>query len=225
MGGEQRDRQANEQESFYGTGDLLYGAAPSNPAPLQEGKHQEHGACRKSGASGQKWEKHSQVLADNNTDQRNGANIAEPITPSDEEAGVIADGIARESIMTTTSRQHGCDLSRGNSTKQRVECSRKPYGEEQPSVRHMTGNLARRTENSCPNRVADCDGEAETDAQYAQQRATADLWSDSDTRSGLRHVSRLEIADAGPGSTRTSILDWNTLECQPVATENIGRTV
>src|SRR5688572_15731258 len=92
----------------------------------------------------------------------------DPVAPTDNEAGVLAQRIAGVNVLAAGTRQHRSQFCQGNCAQQCVDSADDPDGEEQPWALQMGGDVAWRPEYACADRVPDDDCEPKADAEYAQ---------------------------------------------------------
>ena len=105
-------------------------------------------------------------------DDANGSGCAaggDPVTPTDDESSVIAQGAARKIVLATTGWNQRTEFCKLECAKQGVKCAADPDGDEEPGIRKARGNIAWRADNAHGDRVADGHRNAEADAQDLQK--------------------------------------------------------
>src|SRR5579864_1142769 len=118
-----REASGDEHEKGGGLkcrGDQLRAASPADSAPLQEKKHADHADGNLRFVSSEHREKIAAVFGDDDRDRRGRAARRQPVAPSDDEAGVFADGAAREIVLSAATRNRGAKLrERGSRSEER----------------------------------------------------------------------------------------------------------
>ena len=116
----------------------------------------------------------AQVFADDDADGTGGAAGGEPVSPTDDEAGEIADGTAGEIVLAATARDDCTQFGNLESGNEGVKSSAKPDCEVQPNVGKASCNVTGSANDADGDRVADGDGHAEADAENLQKFAA--IW-------------------------------------------------
>ena len=168
---ERGGNQRHERRGLERARDVLDQAARAYAAPLDDGEHGGDNGGHRGGASAQGRHQRTRELADDDRDGGGGAAGRNPVAPTDDEAGIFAERVARKDVLAAGTRNHRPELRDLDGAEQRVEAARGPDGEEEPGVRQVPGDFARRAEDAGADRVADRDGQAEADAEHAQQPA------------------------------------------------------
>ena len=105
-------------------------------------------------------------------DDANGSGCAaggDPVTPTDDESSVIAQGAARKIVLATTGWNQRTEFCKLECAKQGVKCATDPDGDEEPGIGKARGNVAGRADNAYGDRVTDSHSNAEADAQDLQE--------------------------------------------------------
>src|SRR5258708_37874554 len=109
----------------------LRATAPLDAAPLQdeEPDDDEHGD--QVDMAGERANEFAAVLANDDGHGGGGAAGREPVAPSDDEAGVFAEGAAGKIVLAAAARDCRAEFGHGGSAGERGECARNPDAEEE----------------------------------------------------------------------------------------------
>ena len=114
------------------------------------------------------------VFGDDDGDGGGGAASREPVAPADDEAGVIADGAAREIVLAAAARNRGAEFGQRRRADKRVESADDPNAEEEINVGEPLRDIAGRAHDARGDSVADGGGDAEPHAENLQQAAATE---------------------------------------------------
>src|SRR5205085_9378309 len=93
------DDQRNVSERFEQTGQVLHAAADAQPAPLQHSEANHDSERHRRINISERRKEHAGILRDNERDEGAAAAGRNPIAPTDDEANVIAERVAREDVL------------------------------------------------------------------------------------------------------------------------------
>src|SRR5215472_1764570 len=113
------------------------------------------------------------VFTDDDGNRCGRAASGKPIAPTDDEAGVVAERTTRKIILTATAGNRGAKLSHGRRASERVKPSENPDAQEQPSIGQLLGDIARRVDDACSDRIPYGGCHPKPHAKDFQQAATA----------------------------------------------------
>jgi len=94
----------------------------------------------------------------------------EPVAPTDDESGVIAESAARKIILAAATGNGGTEFGHGGCAGERVETAEEPDTEKHPGVREKLGNVAGRVKDAGADGVADRRGHAKPHAKTWSRR-------------------------------------------------------
>src|SRR5215472_9974441 len=133
------------------------------------------------------------VIADDDGNGGSRAAGGKPITPADDEAGVVAECSAGEIILAAAARNRRSELGHGRRTAKSIEPAENPDSKKQPTVGQLLRDIARSVDNAGSDCVSDCRGHPKPHAQGFQQPAAAVRLSGRRQRAG-RQFSPPKIA-------------------------------
>ena len=172
------DDDGEKRRAFDGGRQLLEAAADAQPGQLQRHQRRERENRDRLLEAGQRWREQHGVLADRNRDVAEHGAVGDPVRPADGEAGGVAERAARVDVEAARLRQHRSQLGDADRADQRIEATEDPDRENRGHARQLSGDEAGRAEDADAERAADDHGEAEADAEDADEPAR------SGTRSG-----------------------------------------
>ena len=112
------------------------------------------------------------VFADDDADGAGGAAGGEPVAPANDEAREIADGATGEIVLATALGDGGAKFGELEGAHQRIESAAEPDRKKQPEVGKTRGDVAGGADDTGGDGVADGDGDAKTNAEDLEKRAT-----------------------------------------------------
>jgi len=111
------------------------------------------------------------VFPDDDPDRAGAAAGGEPVAPTDDEAGEIADGQPREIVLAAAFGDGGAELGDLKSADQGVESADEPNGEEEPMIGKARGDVAGCVYDAGGDGVAYGDSDTETHAENLEKFA------------------------------------------------------
>src|SRR5438552_877949 len=117
----------------------------------------------------------NRVFADDDRDRRSCPARRYPIAPADDEAGVVAECMSHENVLTARSRHERAEFRERIGAEECVKAADDPYREKRPERRQTRGDVAGRAQNAGRDRVADDHGQ--TKSQTEDGKKTAACWT------------------------------------------------
>src|SRR5205814_9506893 len=160
-----------EADALGEAGEVLGEAAPPHARPLHEGEHGDdaegddlHGAELRP--------EYQRVFAEDDGDGGGGAAGGDPVTPADDEAAVVAEGLADEDVLPAGARNDGAELGERVRAEERIRAADDPDGEVEGERRKLLGDVARRTKNPRSDHVPHRHGETEGHTEDSEETAS-----------------------------------------------------
>ena len=158
------------------------------------------------------------VIADDDGNGGSRAASGKPVTPTDDEAGVVTECSAREIILTAAARNRSSELGHGGRTTKSIEPAEHPDSKKQPGVGQSLRDIARSVDNAGSDCVSDGRRHPKPHAQGFQQPTAAVGLSGRRQRAG-RQFSPPKIAICW--NNKAAIITFST----EIASSTEGRLI
>ena len=145
--------------------------APAHAAPLENSESDDYGDGDDFYgfvATVKRGDQLSAVFADDDCDRSKRAATGKPIAPTNDEAGVIADGATREIVLAATAWNGRAEFGHGGCTEQGIKPADNPNTEKEPGIWQDFRDDAGGANDPSSDGVAHGGGDAEPDAEDLQ---------------------------------------------------------
>src|SRR3989442_1184309 len=113
----------------------------------------------------------NRVLANDDRYRGGGAAGGDPVAPTDDKTGVVAERMADEDVLSAGFRHESPQLGKRVGAEEGVETADDPDGEKEPEGRQVGGDVARRAQNARGDGVADDHGQTKGQAENSEKAA------------------------------------------------------